>query len=227
MTKTWLPLEANPEVLTSFARSLRLPDNYSFHDVLSVEDWALDMIPSPIQAILLLFPITEHSLSDIRTESVPETSQIYFMKQTVENACGTIAILHALLNHATTGAYKFEETSYVSRMLKETKSRSSIERGEWLERDDEIERAHTQTEVLGQSNVPEDTDIDTHFIAFIRVDSSVYELDGRFESPLFRGNSTDDSHFGCKVLEVIKTDFMTRNPDGIRFSILALAPVSE
>jgi ubiquitin carboxyl-terminal hydrolase L3 len=32
---------------------------YSFVDVLSTEDWALEMVPKPVLAVMLLFPIKE------------------------------------------------------------------------------------------------------------------------------------------------------------------------
>ena len=32
---------------------------YKFVDVLAMEDWALDMVPSPARAFMLLFPISE------------------------------------------------------------------------------------------------------------------------------------------------------------------------
>ncbi|KAF4715687.1 hypothetical protein FOZ62_000130, partial [Perkinsus olseni] len=48
--KRWLPLEANPEVMTDYARSLGLPSFLHFTDVLSVEDWAIEMVPQPVLA---------------------------------------------------------------------------------------------------------------------------------------------------------------------------------
>lgn len=34
-------------------------DQYSFVDVLSTDDWALDMVPKPVLAVLMLFPIKD------------------------------------------------------------------------------------------------------------------------------------------------------------------------
>lgn len=33
---------------------------YTFQDLMSIEDWAQEMIPQPVLAVMLLFPIKEH-----------------------------------------------------------------------------------------------------------------------------------------------------------------------
>ena len=226
MSKTWLPLEANPELLTSYSRKLGLPEQFEFHDVLAVEEWALEMIPHPVQTILLLYPLGDESaaMSDPGTALASEP---IFMKQKVENACGTIAVLHAMLNLHAQGRLPLSETSFVKRMFDATKSLSADDRGDWLESDPEIESAHASFESGGQSAVTTD-DVDTHFIAFVpSADGKrVIELDGRKTGPIDHGeidyaNPTDP--FGVAVLNVIKSQFIDKNPEDIRFSILALS----
>ena len=49
MTKTWLPLESNPDVMNDYVGKMGLDlTKISFHDVMSTEDWALEMIPRPV-----------------------------------------------------------------------------------------------------------------------------------------------------------------------------------
>jgi ubiquitin carboxyl-terminal hydrolase L3 len=55
------------------------------------------MVPQPVKAVFLLYPITEKS--EAKLESVDNSTNIYFTKQTIPNACGTIAMVHALLNN--------------------------------------------------------------------------------------------------------------------------------
>lgn len=227
MTKSWLPLEANPEILTTYCRGLGLPENLAFHDVLGVEEWAIEMLPQPLCAILLLFPISAASERErTSTKCSGENNGVYFMKQMVGNACGTIAVLHAMLNLQETGDLVLQESSYVSRMREATRTLSADARGAWLEKDSEIETAHIATEQLGQSAAPTDSqvDVDTHFIAFLRIGRTVYELDGRRDGPVVRASLDDPGEFGPRTLEVIKREFMDRNPEDIRFNILALAP---
>ena len=42
-----------------YCRGLGLPEHVAFTDILSTEDWALEMVPSPVLAVLLLFPISD------------------------------------------------------------------------------------------------------------------------------------------------------------------------
>ena len=198
--------------------------------MLGVEPWAIEMIPQPVKAVLLLFPISEKSEEE-RLETTPSSvPDILYMKQTIGNACGTIAVLHALSNLAAKQGSGFEDTSYIRRFLGMTRSLSPSDRGEWLENDSEIERAHIAIESRGQSSAPDrEEEVDTHFIAFVLAQDgrTVVELDGRREGPIVRGMVDSEEHFGTAVLEVIKREFMDRNPEDIRFSILALAPSIE
>jgi len=46
MNIDWTPLESNPEVLNSYLTDLGLDiTKYCLHEVLSIEEWAIKMIP--------------------------------------------------------------------------------------------------------------------------------------------------------------------------------------
>ena len=89
--KAWLPIESNPGVMTAYARKLGLPSSLGFHDILSTEAWALEMVPQPVLAALMLFPIKEASEAH-RVEEAARVAagglaapppQLYYCKQTV------------------------------------------------------------------------------------------------------------------------------------------------
>ena len=102
--KRWFPLESNPALINSYIRKLGYDTSlYEFVDVFSTEDWALDMIPQPVAAVMLLYPLTENQIkpevtaSDVvATEAMQD--KVWFTKQRIGNACGTIGLLHSLLN---------------------------------------------------------------------------------------------------------------------------------
>jgi ubiquitin carboxyl-terminal hydrolase L3 len=69
----WVPLEANPEVLDSYAAklgALDIPSVFRFADVFGLEDDLLAFIPQPVLGVLLLFPITAE------TEKIREQGEI-------------------------------------------------------------------------------------------------------------------------------------------------------
>ncbi len=78
---------------------------FRFSDVLSVEDWALNIVPKPVAAVLMLYPIKEASKKfdqeeGLRIEKDGQivSNKLFYMKQTVRNACGTVGLLHAMAN---------------------------------------------------------------------------------------------------------------------------------
>lgn len=94
--KTWFPLESNPDLLNSYISNLGFSTKrYSFTDVYSTEDWALDLIPHPVLALIVLFPMTEKVVKrrgEMHANSLDcdDESNVWYMKQRIRNACGTI-----------------------------------------------------------------------------------------------------------------------------------------
>lgn len=61
------------------------------------------MLPQPVEAIIFLFPITEayekyKNEEEARLTKLEQSisPDIVFFKQTIENACGMIALLHSV-----------------------------------------------------------------------------------------------------------------------------------
>ncbi|KAF4694368.1 hypothetical protein FOZ60_008239 [Perkinsus olseni] len=185
--KRWLPLEANPEVMTDYAKSLGLPSFLHFTDVLSVEDWAIEMVPQPVLAAVLLFPIKDSTEEDdkkriqaVKKEEIPASA--YFTRQTVGNACGTIGIIHCMANIDGKCGVEYSDDSYIHSLLQNTKSMTPDERASYIEKDDNLEKAHRQAEHQGQSRPPAENEsvsthrgncprrsagkVNTHFVAF-------------------------------------------------------------
>ena len=121
-TTSWLPLESNPTVFTSYARSTaHLPQCWEFVDVLGIGGDEINdnlLILSPSESALqspivcagaiLLFPTTEAiynarsvQKARLRKEYQAMSQKNVFHLEQVKsfgNACGTIAATHVLLN---------------------------------------------------------------------------------------------------------------------------------
>ena len=115
------------------------PTHPHTHLTIQVTQELLGMVPQPAIAVLLLFPITADT-ERLRQEEqhaidqagiTPSPSSVYFMKQTIGNACGTIGLLHCLAN--ATDYLQLEPNSFLSQFLTATGGMSPAERGAYLE----------------------------------------------------------------------------------------------
>ncbi|XP_047338383.1 ubiquitin carboxyl-terminal hydrolase 3-like [Impatiens glandulifera] len=219
--KKWLPLEANPDVMNQFLWSLGVQeDEAECFDVFGLDDELLEMVPKPVLAVLFLYPITPQSEEErIHQDSVKKaiSDKVYFMKQTVGNACGTIGLLHAVGN--ITSQIKLDEGSYLDKFFKTTVSMDPQERAVFLEKDGEMEVAHSVAASAGDTEASDN--VDTHFICFSCVDGQLYELDGRRSEAVSHGASSPDTLLqdAAKVIKAM----IQKNPDSMNFNVIALS----
>ncbi len=59
--KKWIPLESNPDTFNPLTQKLTGSDKLEWHEILSTEEWALDMVPNKdkCMGVVLLYPLTE------------------------------------------------------------------------------------------------------------------------------------------------------------------------
>lgn len=168
---------------------------FAFHDIYGTDPDLLAMVPQPVAAVLLLFPITE-SMERLRQEennaanSGDTSSDILWFKQTIGNACGTIGLLHALANSSASSS--IIPNSPLDTLFKKARAASDPdERADILVNSKELQTVHEATAGQGQSQAPEDLDnVLLHFVCFVRSkDEELVELDGSSgrKGPLKRG----------------------------------------
>ncbi|XP_051566339.1 ubiquitin carboxyl-terminal hydrolase isozyme L3-like isoform X1 [Myxocyprinus asiaticus] len=223
----WLPLEANPEVMNQFLKQLGLVPTWQFGDVYGLESEVLSLVPRPVCAVLLLFPITEkyetfrqEEEAKIKAQGQEVSSEVYFMKQTIGNACGTIGLIHAVANNQR--HLEFEPNSPLKAFLLQSTKMSPEEKATFLEKDESIRVTHESSAQEGQTEAPSlDEKVDLHFIAFVNIEGHLYELDGRKPFPIVHRKTTEDT-FLEDCAEVCKK-FMARDPQELRFTVVALS----
>ena len=145
------------------------------------------------------------------------------MEQLAANACGTVAALHSITNLSRLEPTLIAGGSFLEKFIHSTKDLSPEERGQYLKGNKDLEEAHKEAVHQGESEVEEN--VMTHFISFVEVDGQLYELDGTKNVPVSHGPCTSDELLG-KACEVIK-QFMDRDPEEIRFTLMALAPPQQ
>jgi ubiquitin carboxyl-terminal hydrolase L3 len=260
----WIPLESNPEVITAFARRLGMPKSFAFHDVYGLDDDLLVMVPQPVRALILLFPITPASErfakekdAELEASGVPVCPEgLFYMKQTIGNACGTIAMLHAIANSrdamglgcegdeegdgaedAAADDDENDEQSFLRRFLAATTPLSPAERGRYLERPPQgapdLEAAHRRAAERGATAAPAaEDDVDLHFVALVPALGKVWELDGRRRGAVEHGPLSDGVEgFLSDAAEVARA-FVAREAEAegggsLQFSLIALGPADD
>ncbi|XP_060673795.1 ubiquitin carboxyl-terminal hydrolase 3-like isoform X1 [Ziziphus jujuba] len=241
--KRWLPLEANPDVMNQFLWGLGLKEDVAeCYDVYGLDEELLEMVPKPVLAVLFLYPVTAQSEEERMlqaNEKQEPHGRVYFMKQTVDNACGTIGLLHAIGNitseiklgfllqsisellFGTTHSYIMLgiDGSFLDRFFKSTASMNPLERAAFLEGDREMEVAHSVAAIGGDTEASHN--VDDHFICFACVDGVLYELDGDKTGPISHGASSPDSLLqdAAKVIKGI----IQKNPDSLNFNVIAIS----
>ncbi|XP_064612959.1 ubiquitin carboxyl-terminal hydrolase-like isoform X2 [Liolophura sinensis] len=218
----WLPLESNPDVLNKYAYGIGMPEAWKFVDVYGLDADLLAIVPQPVLAVVLLYPSTKNS-EEILLGTVSESAikELYFMKQsdTIGNACGTVALIHALANNTDT--IDLKPASTLKDFLSRTKEASPEERASILENCHDMGSAHEESAQEGQTDTPaRDESVDYHFVAFIHKDGCLFEMDGMKGGPVYHSVTCEDS-FLVDAAGVVKK-FMERDPDELNFTVMAL-----
>lgn len=221
----WFPLESNEEVMNKYIQGMGVEGKVAFNEVLSLEDWAIGMVPQPVFAVMMVYPIKPASEAfsaeqqgKIDSDGQTVSENVIYMKQITGNACGTIGILHSLLN-TDPSVLCVKPDSYFDKFSNAIKGMSPMEIAEYLDNDDELEATHEAAASEGQTAC-DDIDVNTHFVCFTQKDGCLYELDGRKKQAINHGSSSADSLLtdACAVIK----GFMDRDPGEVRFTICAL-----
>lgn len=108
----FIPLEANPQLMTTLLQKLGVSPALAVHDVYSLHDPdLLAFVPRPALALLLVFPVskayeTHRAEEDEGREDYSgsgEAEPVVWYKQTIRNACGLMGLLHAVSNGPARG----------------------------------------------------------------------------------------------------------------------------
>ncbi|KAH8093748.1 cysteine proteinase [Cristinia sonorae] len=225
----WIPLESNPDVLNAWSSKAGLvTSDAEFTDVYGLDADLLALVPHPVKAVILLFPITDSSETRRRNDETriaaegqnpPIDPSVFWMKQTISNACGTMGLIHAIANSGV----QIKPDSPISKFIEECKDKTPEERAKLLETTPLFSSIHAEAASSGQTAVPTNLDTNLHFTCFVQAPSEtgprVVELDGRRTGPVDRGACTELLE---SVATVVKS-YYVESTTNVQFSMLALA----
>ncbi|KAH8392565.1 hypothetical protein KR215_011717 [Drosophila sulfurigaster] len=227
---TWTPLESNPEVLTKYIHKLGVSPSWSVTDVIGLDDDLLGFLPRPVKAVILLFPISdayekhraeEHERIKTAAEEEKYPEDLFYMRQFTHNACGTVALIHSVANNKDIEV----APGVLKNFLEKGAALSAEERGQALEQDKDFTEDHQQLAQEGQTDASAYETVIHHFIALVNKENTLYELDGRKSYPISHGKTSDET-FVKDAAKVCK-EFMARDPEEVRFTVLALAAAQD
>ncbi|KAF2975164.1 hypothetical protein EK904_003172 [Melospiza melodia maxima] len=117
-----------------FLKQLGIHPDWQFVDVYGMEPELLSMVPRPYETFR-----TEEE-ERIKAKGQDVKSSVYFMKQTINNACGTIGLIHAIANNRD--KMNFETNSSLKKFLEDSLSMTPEERAKYLETYEAIRVTH-------------------------------------------------------------------------------------
>eukprot|EP00743_Colponemidia_sp_Colp-15_P002546 GILK01002760.1.p1 GENE.GILK01002760.1~~GILK01002760.1.p1 ORF type:complete len:238 (+),score=27.44 GILK01002760.1:39-716(+) len=223
MASDWPALESNPEVLTSFMHDLGLAKSWGFTDIFGLDEELLSMVPQPVLAVIFLFQdTTTHAESN--TAPITEPSTGIFIQQTAElgNACGTIAVLHAILNNPSS----ISPDSILANFAGQLNLLTASQRAQALHANEAIKSKHSSYAQEGQTATVADNEVEYHFVCFTNLNGTLTEWDGLKRAPVSHGSTTPETLL-VDTARIIKQEYLARNPDSVQFAMMALCALEQ
>ncbi|KAF9219605.1 cysteine proteinase [Gyrodon lividus] len=217
----WELTESDPGVFTELLKTLGVP--YIVDDLCSLDTESLSAL-QPLHALIFLFKWFPSTNSEPSSTAGRYDTDFpgFFAHQTVNNACATLAVINALGNVPSlpSGPQLADLMSFTIGMDPQTCG-MAVTSADWLR------EAHNalsppsaiSLDGLGSSKKTEDA---YHFVVYIPVMGSVYELDGLKPYPVCHGEYEEFGGWLHKTREVIEHRIGTYHTGALEFSLLAL-----
>ena len=220
---SWCTIESDPGVFSE------LVHNLGCADVQLEEIWGMDQLTdpgfsvTPVHGVIFLFSWKRELYANDSRPTLPHgTTNVFFAKQTVNNACATQAIVATLLNAdgielgPTLQNFK-EFASFVDYNM----------RGDLIGQQNEIRIQHNRFArpepfVSDDKKEASDDDEAFHFISYVEKGGAVYELDGLRAGPILVGTVGEGQTWLGDVLKPEIERRCAELGDSIKFSIQAV-----
>ncbi|ORY71599.1 ubiquitin carboxyl-terminal hydrolase [Pseudomassariella vexata] len=226
MSGGWNTIESDAGVFTYLLDNLGVKD-VQFEELLTLEPDALAEL-YPVYGVIFLFkyptnvPYTSTDKPLDGTFDRDASEHIFFAAQTIQNACGTQALLSVLMNK--------EGEMDMGGPLRDFRDFAMMLppdiRGEALSNSELIRDVHNSfaksspfvDETQRTSGETEDA---FHFVAYTPIDGTLFELDGLQPAPISHGACSSDE-FPTKVMEVLQRRINRYEATEIRFNLMAM-----
>lgn len=224
----WNTIDSDAGVFTELVERLQVP-GIELDDVFSIDSESLLQF-SPLYGLIFLFKygsIDRQYASDDNKplsgsyDSDYQQKGIFFANQTIQNACATQAVLNVLMNSSVDlgpelSNFKSFVAGFDSELAGDAISNSSLIRT--------VHNSFSTPSMITSDNkkppADEENDGLFHFIGYVNIGGTLYELDGLKRYPIGHGSCTDET-FPQAVSEVIMKRVAMYGQE-LRFSLLAI-----
>ncbi|KGO38745.1 Ubiquitinyl hydrolase, UCH37 type [Penicillium expansum] len=231
----WSTIESDEGLFTSLIETLGVKDT-QFEELISLDADTIRLL-GPVYGVIFLFKWTREAAGaraeaplDGTYDQTATDNNLFFAAQTIQNACGTQAILSVILNHDNPPAPQPAiELGEELRSFKDFTTGFPPElRGEALSNSEAIRSAHNSfarsSPFADETARPQDDEKGAdvyHFIAYTPVNGTLYELDGLQPYPISHG-ACGTAEFPEKVIEVLQRRIARYPPDETHFNLMAV-----
>ncbi|KAL8300674.1 hypothetical protein RB593_010150 [Gaeumannomyces tritici] len=241
MSGGWNTIESDAGVFTYLLEELGVRD-VQFEELISLDPDDLAEL-HPVYGVIFLFKYptnTPYTASDKPLDGEFDhaaAERLFFAAQTIQNACGTQALLSVLLNKADDGGDDDdgkEQRIDIGAALRDfrdfTMPLPAEFRGEALSNSELIRGVHNSfarsspfADETQRAGADDDADDAFHFVAYTAVGGTLYELDGLQPAPISHGRcGSGGDEFANKVMEVLRRRVARYEASEIRFNLLAM-----
>lgn len=217
-------------MFTELVEKLHIED-VQFEDLYSVEtdDIRRQM---PVHGVIFLFKYGQVDRISASNGNLPldgvydadyQQKNIFFARQSIQNACATQAVLNVLLNTQVDlgpeiGDFRSFVAGFDSHMAGETISNSELIRL--------VHNSFSPPNMMVDENRPvsdsgHKDDGLFHFVGYVNIQNEIYELDGLKTYPIRHGPAHSPEEFAERLPEVLRRR-IAKYGDELRFSLLAI-----
>ncbi|KAL2268535.1 hypothetical protein VTJ83DRAFT_3381 [Remersonia thermophila] len=230
----WNTIESDAGVFTYLLDNLGVK-NVQFEELLSLDADSLAQL-YPVYGVIFLFKFPTDAPYRAGDKPLDGTydheaaERLFFAAQTIQNACGTQALLSVLLNK-TEGSDPDDIIDIgpeLASFREFTMALPPEYRGEALSNSELIRDVHNRfarsspfVDETQRPDVSSDDDAAFHFVAYTPIDGTLYELDGLQPAPISHGPCAS-GEFPEKVMDVLRRRIARYDAAEIRFNLLAM-----
>ncbi|CEP61284.1 uncharacterized protein LALA0_S02e10924g [Lachancea lanzarotensis] len=233
---SWNTIESDAGIFTQLVKDLGV-SGVEFAEISTLDTLQEELAGVLYGAIFLFkYNASDHSKdSPVQGEyDFDYPNSLFFANQTIQNACGTLAVLNTLLSLSKDHPKEIELGSTLSEFVDFTSAfRDSELRGESISNSDHIRNVHNSFSspdpfVLDEKHQdPDRPSADVfHFTSFIEHEGVLYELDGLRPAPIIHRDLVNETQDKLKFAQNVTTALQKRMQLALhssgKFSVIAI-----